>query len=253
MNFRKRVYRDYSNFLDRRGRLVQPKRIPLRRPWLPHNKSAVILDIGCGLGETLLGLHAAGYGKLTGVDASEVVLARAREALPGEISLHHQDAFEFLQTHKGQYDIIIAYDFVEHLTKDEAVEICDAVFSSLKPNGTFVVKVPNSSNILGMFTRNIDFTHMVSYTDFSLFQLLDVAGFKDHHLVEANTSINLRIWRPWRPLTGFGLRPRISILLHKFLFWLLGTNRSPATFEGHIEAWTHKPRPESNATVRQSD
>jgi len=221
---------------------------PLCKPWMPPDKSAKILDLGCGIGETLLNLHAAGYVELTGVDAAEVQLARARRLLPSEISLYQSDVLEFLRTHRDQYDLIVAYDLLEHFTKDEAMEICDAVFSSLKSSGTFVIKVPNSGCVLGLFGRDIDFTHLTGYTDLSLFQLLDATGFTGHRLVETDRSINLRIWRPWKPLTGFGLRPRINIILHRILYWLSGT-RPPSTFSIAIEAWTRKPYLENNTNT----
>jgi SAM-dependent methyltransferase len=254
MILRKRIYAEYEKQFERRGRFcwTTATQSPLRKPWLPRDKTVAILDLGCGIGETLTGLHAAGYANLTGIDAAEVQLASARKLLPGDISLYQADALEFLRAHKEQYDLIIAYDLIEHFTKDEAIELCDAVFSSLRPGGTFVVKVPNSGCILGMFGRDIDFTHLAGYTDLSLFQLLDATGFEEHRLVENDTSINLRIWRPWKPLTGLGLRPRINILLHKALYWLLGT-RPPSCFGVVVEAWTQKPCPEGNANTCTSD
>ena len=91
--------------------------------------------------------------------------------------------------------MIIAYDIIEHFIKDEAIELCENICSSLKPGGIFVVKVQNSGCILGLFGRDIDFTHLAGYTDLSLFQLLDSSGFIDHRLVEKDISVNLKIWR----------------------------------------------------------
>jgi len=254
MRLRHKVYAQYDKHFERRGRFSKTVGVqaPLRKPWLPHDKSAAILDLGCGIGETLLDLSAAGYANLTGIDTAEVQLDRARESIGGEIDLQQADALEFLQTHEERYDLIIAYDIIEHFTKDEAIELCDAIFSSLRPGGTFVVKVPNSGCILGLFGRDMDFTHLAGYTDLSLFQLLEATGFRDHRLLKKDASVNLKIWRPWKPLTGFGLRPRINVLLHRVLYWLLGT-RPPSCFDVVVEAWTHRPCPEDNATARQSD
>ena len=44
---------------------------------------ATILDYGCGQGRLCGELQKAGYGKVVGVDFSEAMIQRAREALPG--------------------------------------------------------------------------------------------------------------------------------------------------------------------------
>lgn len=55
---------------------------PLRLNWLAQylNKQARILDYGCGYGRTLTELSAAGFQNLVGIDFSEAMLARARNA-----------------------------------------------------------------------------------------------------------------------------------------------------------------------------
>ncbi len=243
MNSFEKVYAHYEKQFERRGRFqnLNCEAAPLCKPWLPQNKSAKILDFACGIGETLSSLNVAGYKNLTGIDATRSQIETAKKILPEDVELHLADGMEFLKTNLNQYDMIIAYDIVEHFTKEEAIELCQDFFSSLRPGGTLVVKIPNSGALVGLFGRDIDFTHLSGYTEFSLFQLFDTTGFINHQLVEKNTSRNMRIWRPWKPFTGFGFRPKLNILLHKMLYWLAGTI-PPSCFEINLEAWTRKPK-----------
>lgn len=242
MRLRSRIYEQYDKQFERRGRLCEnggARDASFKKPWLPKDKNAAILDLGCGIGETLQSICSAGYTNLAGVDGSEVQIRRAREVLPATVGLHHRDALDYLTANENRYDLIIAYDIIEHFTKDEAIELCDAAALALKPGGVFVAKVPNSGCILGAFGRDIDFTHLAGYTEYSLFQLFDATGFENHCLVQNTASVDLRIWRPWKPLTGLGLRTRINYWLHRWVYWLAGT-RPPSVFHSVIEAWTHK-------------
>ena len=56
---------------------------------------------------------------------------------------------------------------------------------ALAEGGTVVVRVPNMSNVLASFGRYGDATHVTGYTEYSLMQVLDQAGFENHHIVES--------------------------------------------------------------------
>ena len=51
------------------------------REWLPESRDALVLDIGCGLGNRLAELHHWGYRRLVGVDVNPDVVAPARARL----------------------------------------------------------------------------------------------------------------------------------------------------------------------------
>jgi predicted TPR repeat methyltransferase len=67
-----------------------------------------ILDLGCGTG--LAGPHLARFGgRLTGVDLSSAMLAKAAER-GGYDALVQSEAVDFLEEHPGAFDLIVSAD-----------------------------------------------------------------------------------------------------------------------------------------------
>ena len=119
-------------------------------------------------------LLADGY-DAEGVDISpeQVSLARPDEA--GRIRLG--DYRDVLRGHPGRYAAVAAMDFLEHLTKDEALQTFDHVIEALQPGGVFVARVPNAVSPLGGHIQYGDFTHETLFTKSSIRQLAAAAGF----------------------------------------------------------------------------
>ena len=115
MRYRDTVYAQYDKILERRGRyrLMSETPTSLSKPWLPKDKSANILDFGCGFGNMLLSFWATGYTNLTGVDSAEVQVNKAKQTLSSQIQLHLQDGLGFLSSHTNQYDLIYTCDVME--------------------------------------------------------------------------------------------------------------------------------------------
>jgi len=247
MKNRDKVYKHYDEATERRGATHVLRRdahsaVALKKPWIPEDKSVAVLDLGCGTGELLLQLRVTGFTNLTGVDSTRTQIEKARALLPDDIVLCVDDATDFLHNNQNSYELIVAYDLLEHFTKDEAVELCEAIYKALQPGGRFVVKTPNASSIFGLYGQHADLTHLTCYTEFSLFQLFDTVGLVDHHLLDKELeSISLRNWRPWRPLSfGLNIRARLNVFLHRFFYWLRG-QFPPRCFEFNVEVWTRKP------------
>jgi tRNA (cmo5U34)-methyltransferase len=76
-----------------------------------------ILELGTGTGETALRVLARNPGaRLTGVDASEAMLAAARARLPGEADLRVQRLEDPLP--EGPFDVVVSVLAVHHLDAD---------------------------------------------------------------------------------------------------------------------------------------
>ncbi|MBI2644496.1 MAG: class I SAM-dependent methyltransferase [Candidatus Wildermuthbacteria bacterium] len=143
---------------------------------LPRDKQSAILDAGCGLGQFIHFLQKEGYTNYYGIDlASDHVAICKRRGYPVEIA----DIFEFLQNKKQTFDLVAANDVLEHIPKTRTMEFLAVIFHALKDNGTILLKVPNMSNPFGLMDRYQDFTHEVGFTEFSLSEVLAMAGFKD--------------------------------------------------------------------------
>jgi 2-polyprenyl-3-methyl-5-hydroxy-6-metoxy-1,4-benzoquinol methylase len=144
--------------------------------FLPENKGAKILDIGCGNGGFIYWLKQLGYENSFGIDISPEQVAEAKEM--GISGIELADAKEFLKGKSGFYDAIFARDFLEHFEKGEVLEILDLAKSSLKKEGFLMGQTPNAGNIFWGRLRHGDFTHELSFTKESLNQIFSVAGFE---------------------------------------------------------------------------
>ena len=216
-----------------------PARYACAKPWLPKDRQAKILDFGCGWGHQLLGLWCAGYKDIEGVELVPEQAATAVRCAGDRAAITCMDGREFLAEKKNLYDLIILNDVLEHIPTGEAVPLLQLIREALRPGGTVALRVPNMANVVAPYSRYLDITHVAGYTEFSLMQLLDLAGFDGHHVVPEDLS--LRSWRPWIPWRGLKLTTRLNILGHEILYWLRHTNPCPTVFGTNVEVYSCKP------------
>jgi 2-polyprenyl-3-methyl-5-hydroxy-6-metoxy-1,4-benzoquinol methylase len=229
---RQRLYARYSSLQDTDPETELRQRRPylqrLIRKHFPENRTAKILDLGCGAGALLCCLKEAGYEQAEGVDASleQVKLARQRG-----LDVNHSDLFLFLETgQSGAYDLITSFDVLEHLEKHELLQLADEVYRVLAPNGVWLIHTANAEGIFGNRIRCADLTHEQAFTRESLAQLAAVAGFRSCHSFEDRPVVHgvasmLRwfVWRIGRTLLGMyftaetGERARHAILSQNLL------------------------------------
>jgi SAM-dependent methyltransferase len=164
------------------------------RGWLPPaGANPRILDLGCGAGDLLAALHSAGYTDVHGVDASAEQVAIAARQFP---AVEQADVFEYLQREGvGPFDVVTAYDLIEHLTRDEAILFLCLVHRSLSPGGTLILQMPNGDSPYAGAVVWSDLTHETTYTAISLRHLLEASGFSDLTFQERGPT----------PLSAFGL------------------------------------------------
>jgi SAM-dependent methyltransferase len=99
-----------------------------------------ILDLGCGFGWFEAFALENGCGKIIGIDRDEKLITRARREVPGaEFILH--DATEFL-TGVGSFNVVVMFDFIEHLTEAGVVDMLLRVRGLLEPEGRLLLSVP---------------------------------------------------------------------------------------------------------------
>lgn len=139
---------------------------------------ARVLDVACGTGHCLHFLAGQGF-LAEGVDLSEELLALAKPHLPENVRLHRADALVLLRQSPETYDAIVCNNFIEHLSRPDALELVDAIFAALKPGGTVLLRVPNAGSPSSLECLYCDLTHEWIYTHWSAIQLLAAAGFQD--------------------------------------------------------------------------
>jgi SAM-dependent methyltransferase len=151
---------------------------------LPRDRDAAILDVGCGHGGLVAALQSLGYRRTRGIDRSpeQVMIAKSL----GISRIEQADAGEYLRTHTEQWDAILAFDLLEHLSKSEVLPFLELVRSALKVNGRIIVQTVNgSSPFFGNYFHG-DFTHETVFTGLSMHQILLASGFDDISVVEAD-------------------------------------------------------------------
>ena len=84
-----------------------------------------------------------------------------------------------LKSHENRYDFIFLNDVIEYFPREEVVENLKAICGALKAGGQVVIKTGNTATLAGFYLRHKDFTHYLGFTEYSLKQVLLVAGFKD--------------------------------------------------------------------------
>jgi SAM-dependent methyltransferase len=179
------------------------------RGWLPERADSAICDLGCGDGGLLRLLAARGYRELTGVDVSPEQLGRARGTAA---RLIRGDALEHLDGAPGRYDLLIARDLVEHLSKDELLRFLALARAALRPGGRLVVQTPNGDSPLAGSVRYGDLTHELCLTPELARRLLAHAGFQGFEAREAGpipsgyspiSTARYALWKAARALIQF--------------------------------------------------
>jgi SAM-dependent methyltransferase len=217
-DYRQRIYRDYAASIDpalhgdgepdpaARNEVYERDYLPL----LPADRTARILDAGCGRGEFLAFLKSRGYVNASGVDRSPESVKAARAAgldvVEGALDAH-------LAAHADAYDCVVAIDVLEHLFKNEVLKFLDAARAALKPGGALIVQAANAGSPFFGRMLNIDFTHETAFTRHSLHQVFTTAGFEDALFRELapvgsgpRAALRRLLWR--------ALKFKMSVFLH---------------------------------------
>ncbi len=133
--------------------------------WVTKGK---ILEIGSGIGGFLYYLKQKGLEDFIGIDLSTEQIEICKRFVTKKVV--EIDAIEFLKN-SDNFDYIFAFDLLEHLEKNRIYDFVDLVYNKLNKNGTVIIRTPNMSAPFGLFSRYIDFTHEVGFTEYSIRQL----------------------------------------------------------------------------------
>ncbi|MFQ5728760.1 MAG: class I SAM-dependent methyltransferase [Waddliaceae bacterium] len=183
---------------------------------IPKNKKSKILIISCGPGYFVNLLNKEGYTDVLGIDSGPDKIKYAAEK---GLNCRLEAAFPFLENNEVSFDLIIAEQELNHLTKDEMLVFLDLCSNNLNPRGTLIVHSLNGANpITGSeaLAQNID--HYNTMTEISLNQLLKFAGYDEIEII----PLNLYVFYS-NPLNYVAiLVDRINTFLFRFNFKLYG-------------------------------
>lgn len=150
-------------------------------PLLP-DRGARCLDLGCGQGGLVAYLRQHGYDNAFGVDISPEQVAVARSL--GRDYVAEGDVLATLAESSESWEVLTAFDFFEHLDRQHVVDTLIAARRTLPPGGRLIARVPNAAGPLYGAIQYGDFTHRSHFTQRSLRQLTQVAGFEEVIVLE---------------------------------------------------------------------
>lgn len=156
------------------------------KPYLSLMKDKSVLEIGCGIGGLLNYLIKIGHKSYFGIDQSSEQINICRKYVTDKVV--EKEASEFLNENKIKYDFIIMFDLIEHIQKDKIIPLLKLLINSLNKNGKILIRTPNMGSLLAAYSRYIDFTHELGFTEESLIQILNEAGIYDIEIKNSNTS-----------------------------------------------------------------
>jgi cyclopropane fatty-acyl-phospholipid synthase-like methyltransferase len=144
--------------------------------WLPATKNVCCLDLGCGAGDQLMALKSLGFANLIGVDIGreQVTIAQNRG-----LCVVRADLLVYLNTCEQAFDLIFAYDIIEHFTKDEVLELLRLTWERLKPGGCLILQTPNAMSPWASHYRYDDLTHEHIFSPKCIVSTLQLTGFTD--------------------------------------------------------------------------
>lgn len=184
MDYRTRVYQYYVRA---RGRSLAPESVgglapraptlrKIIREHFPPDHDAEILDLGCGHGAFVHFIREAGYKNVVGVDRSPQQIAEAERL--GIDGVYEGDLMETLRVQPdASQDVVIAFDVIEHFSKEELLPFVDEVHRVLRSGGRWIIHTPNGESPFIGRVRYGDFTHETVLTRVSILQLLKSSGF----------------------------------------------------------------------------
>jgi SAM-dependent methyltransferase len=180
---------------------------------LPTDLDARCVDLGCGYGNFLYYLTAQGRKNAVGFDLTESQVEWAKSL---GLNANIGDARTALQDAKD-LALVAAFDLIEHLDKNDVVDLLLAAHRALMPGGILLVQCPCADGFRGAHDLCNDFTHKWAPTSNTLRQILGAAGFKKVQLIDmtlppfpnsASMKVKLRI----RKLARSMLKPLLTAL-----------------------------------------
>jgi len=144
---------------------------------------APALDVGCGRGEFLDVLAAAGIAA-SGVDSDAGMVARCREkgheVALGDGVAHLEDLEE------GSLGLVFSAQVVEHLPPDVLKRFLAAAARALRPGGLFVAETVNPHSVAALKAFWVDITHQHPLFPETMLALSRIAGFGSAYVFHPN-------------------------------------------------------------------
>lgn len=135
-----------------------------------------IFEVGFGQGHFLLWAKEKGH-EAHGTEVIPKLANTAKEkGIAHALNIKIQDLTP--EATGTQFDLITAFDVLEHLYPHEIFNFLLLASKILKPEGNIIIRVPNGQSPFGRFYQNGDITHVTELSGAKLKQLADKTGFE---------------------------------------------------------------------------
>lgn len=149
--------------------------------WLPRDRSAAILDLGCGDGRVLRFLSSKGYLNIHGVDRDPVALAVIGK-LEGVAVECTEVGLEYLRQQRGKFKLIILKQMIYYVERSEIMSFMLALKDALTDDGVIVVEFFNAALLSSRMTELKDPFIRTAYTEHSMRRLFAATGLHELHI-----------------------------------------------------------------------
>ena len=159
-------------------------------PGMPPGPVGRILDVGCGSGEFLKHLQAAGW-SVSGVEPSQDAVRAAHEA--GLENVHCGELLD-LDLPPASFDAIRFWHVLEHVANPRPT--LQAARRLLRPGGSLTIGVPNYRSLLARNAGDDWFfldvpRHLWHFDKRTLSELVEHCGFRIERLRTSTSSVSL--------------------------------------------------------------
>jgi SAM-dependent methyltransferase len=134
-----------------------------------------------------MALQSLGFDNVIGVDRGpeQVAIARSRG-----LNVVQANVLDYLQTSDQSFDVIFAFDIIEHFTKDEVLDLLGFIWERLKPGGCLLLQTPNALSPWASHYRYMDLTHELIFSPRCIVSTLQLSGFKEIDVREVGPLIH---------------------------------------------------------------
>jgi SAM-dependent methyltransferase len=147
------------------------------RRWLPDDRQAAILDIGCGQGDFVRYVHGLGYRNLTAVDLDAQAVTALKD-LDGVTALETDIRDDLPSTLNGPWSVIVAKQVIYYVDRGQAPALLRSLAAALEPDGRLVIEIFNGALLSSRFTQAKDPGILTAYSELGLERLLAITGLK---------------------------------------------------------------------------
>lgn len=138
------------------------------------NRNIKVLEIGFGNGGFLTYAREKNW-DIYGIEINDDLIAAAKAK-----GFPVYDSIDFLND--GTFDLIVAFDVLEHIPPSDIIEFVNTIKSKLKKDGYFLARFPNGDSPIGMRNQNGDLTHVNAIGTEKIIQISRICNLEIHYL-----------------------------------------------------------------------